>query len=106
MFRFIIGLVTGVAIGAAAASMSQGQSGQDLRAEFDRFRNDLQQGDFDAFSARLESRLKELQSSLEARFTEFQAAVEEAAEEAEDAAEEAEDAAEEAAEDAEEAANA
>ena len=102
MFRFIIGLVTGVAIGAAAASMSQGQSGQDLRAEFDRFRNDLQQGDFDAFSARLESRLKELQTSLEARFTEFQAAVEDA----EEAAEDAEEAAEEAAEDAEEAANA
>ncbi len=87
MFRFIFGLVTGVAIGAAAASMSQG-SGQDLRAEFDRFRNDLQQGDFDAFSARLESRLKELQTSLETRFTEFQAAVEEASEEAEDGAEE------------------
>ena len=97
MFRFIFGLVTGVAIGAAAASMSQGQSGQDLRAEFDRFRNDLQQGDFDAFSARLESRLKELQTSLEARFTEFEATVEEASDEAEEAAEEAVEEGEEAA---------
>ncbi len=96
MFRFLFGLVTGVAIGAAAANMSQGQSGLDLRAEFDRIRSDLQQGDFEAFGNRLESRLKDLQTSLEARFSEVQQAVEEAAAEADAAAEEAEEAADEA----------
>ncbi len=89
MFRFIIGLVTGVAIGAAAASVSQGKSGQEIRAEFDRIRADLQQGDFDALGAHLEERFKELQANLEARFAEVEEMAEEAAEAAEDAADEA-----------------
>ena len=72
MFRFVLGLLSGVAIGVAAASMSQGQSGQDLRAEFDRIRNDLQQGNFDALGAHLEERFKELQASLEERFAEVE----------------------------------
>ena len=104
MLRFIIGLVTGVAIGVAAAQASQGQSGQDLRAEFERIRGDLQQGDFDALGAHLEERFKELQANLETRFAEAEELAEEAADEAlaeveeelEDAAAEAEEAAEEA----------
>ena len=103
MFRFAIGLVTGVAIGVAAATVSQSQSGQDIRAEFERIRADLQQGDFDAVGAHLEERFKELQTNLEARFAEVEGAAEDAAERAEDAAETAEEAAEEAAEDVEEA---
>ena len=99
MFRFVLGLISGIAIGAAAANLSQGQSGQDLRAEFDRIRNDLQAGNFDALGAHLEERFKELQSSLEERFTEFQEA---AAEAADEAADEVAEAAEEAAEAAEE----
>lgn len=93
MFRFVIGLVSGIAIGAAAAGLSQGQSGQDLRAEFDRIRNDLQQGNFDAVGAHLEERFKELQASLEERFAEVQ---DQAAEASAEAREAAEDAAEEA----------
>ena len=100
MFRFMIGLVTGVAIGVAAATVSQGQAGQDLRAEFERIRNDLQEGNYDAIGAHLEERFKELQSNLEARFAEVEEAAEDAAEAAEDAAEAAEDAAAEAADDA------
>ena len=106
MFRFVLGLVSGIAIGAAAASLSQGQSGLDLRAEFDRIRSDLQQGDFDALGAHLEERFKELQANLEARFAEVQEAAAEMAEEAveaeEEAAAELEEAAEEVAEEAEE----
>ena len=108
MFRVVIGLVTGVAIGVAAATVSQGQSGQDIRAEFDRVRNDLQQGDFDAVGAHLEERFKELQANLEARFAEVEEAAKDAAEAAEeaaeDAAEEAEDLADEAVAEAEDAA--
>ena len=102
MFRFVIGLVSGIAIGAAAASLSQGQSGQDLRAEFDRIRNDLQEVKFDAVGAHLEERFKELQANLEERFAEVEeAATEAAAEQAEAAAEEAEEVVEEAEEAAE-----
>ena len=104
MIRFVLGLVSGVAIGAAAANLSQSQSGQDIRAEFDRIRNDLQEGNFDAVGAHLEERFKELQANLEARFAEVQEAAADAAdkadEAAEDAIEEAEAVVEEAAEEA------
>lgn len=90
MLRFIIGLATGVAIGVAASQASQGQSGLDLRAEFERIRSDLQQGDFDALGARLEERFKELQASLEARFAEVEEQAAEAADEAMAEVEEAE----------------
>ena len=103
MFRFVIGLVTGVAIGVAAATVSQGQSGQDLRAEFDRIRSDLQEGNFDALGAHLEERFKELQANLEARFAEVEEMAEEAADEAAEAAEEADEALEEVVEGAKEA---
>lgn len=89
MIRFVLGLVSGIAIGAAAANLSQGQSGQDIRAEFERIRNDLQQRNFDAVGAHLEERFKELQANLEQRFAEVQEAAAEAADEADDAAEEA-----------------
>ena len=106
MFRFIIGLVAGVAIGVAASTLNQGQSGQDIRAELERIRHDLQQGDFDALGSHLEERFKELQSYLEARFAEVEGAAEETLETAEGAAAEAEEAAEEAGEAVDEAKNA
>jgi len=100
MFRFVLGLISGVAIGVAAANLSQSQSGQDLRAEFDRIRNDLQDGNFDALGAHLEERFKELQANLEQRFVEVEKA---AAEMADEAAKETEEAAEAAEEEAKEA---
>jgi gas vesicle protein len=106
MFRFVIGLISGIAIGAASASMSRSQSGQDLRAEFDRIRSDLQQGNFDELGAHLEERFKELQANLEARFAEVEEAAAEMADESletEEVAEAAAEAAEEAVEEAEEA---
>ena len=113
MFRFVIGLVSGIALGVAAASMSQSQSGQDLRAEFDRIRGDLQDGNYDAVGAHLEERFKELQTNLEQRLSEVQEAAsgvadegveeEDVAETAEGAVEEAAEAAEAAVDDAEEA---
>ena len=97
MIRFVIGLVSGIAIGAAAANLSQGQSGQDIRAEFERIRADLQERNFDAVGAHLEERFKELQTNLEERFAEVQEAAAEAANEAGDtAADAAADAVEEA----------
>jgi gas vesicle protein len=97
--RFILGMITGVVVGAATATYAASQQGQDLRGEFDRIRADIQQRDFDALGVHLEDRFKELQTNLEERFAE----TEEAAEGAEEAAEQAEEAAEEAAEKTEEA---
>jgi gas vesicle protein len=97
--RFILGMITGVVVGAATATYAASQQGQDLRGEFDRIRADFQQRDFDALGGHLEERFKELQTNLEERFAQTEEGVEEAveaAEQAEEAAEEAEEAAEEA----------
>lgn len=102
MLRFIVGLVAGVAIGAAAASASQA-SGRDLRAEFELIRRDLEKRDFEALGTHLEERFKELQSYLETRWAEASAEAEEAMGGAEEAMGETEEAAAEAAEEVEEA---
>ena len=86
--RFIFGLITGVAIGAGAATVAASQSGRDIRVEFDRIRADLEKRDFDAVGAHLEERFKELQSSLEERFAAAGDSAEEAAHDAEEAMEE------------------
>ena len=100
MFRFVLGLVTGVAVGVAAANINASGSGPDIRAEFERIRADIERRDFDALGAHLEERFKDLQSNLEERFAQVQHAAEEAAAETaadlEKAADEAEAAAEEA----------
>lgn len=101
--RFIIGLITGVAIGAVAANIANSPSGQDMRGEFDRLRSDLEKRDFDAVGATLESRFKDLQSSLEERFAQADSAAGDAAEEAEDAVDDAADAVADATDDAKDA---
>ena len=102
MFRFVLGLVTGVAVGVAAATISRVESGQDIRAEFERIRGDLEKRDFDALGAHLEERFKELQTSLEERFAQIRGAADAdaAADDAAAAAVTAADAAEDAAADA------
>lgn len=90
--RFVLGLITGVVVGAAAATISASQQGQDLRVEFERIRADFQQRDFDALGSHLEERFKELQTNLEDRFAQTEEAADEAEESAEDAAEAADEA--------------
>ena len=94
--RFILGLITGVAVGAMAATISQSQSGQDIRAEFERIRADLDKRDFDAVGAHLEERFAQLQKNLEERFAEAGESAKEAAEDAESVVDSAEEAVEEA----------
>ncbi len=85
MFRFILGLVSGVAIGVAAATISAGDSGRDIRVEFERIRSDIEKRDFEALGSHLETRFKELQGALEERFSEVQKAADKIVEEAEQA---------------------
>jgi len=65
--RFLIGVITGFAAGMAAATLTAGKSSDELRAEFDRFRSEIQKRDMDALGSHLEERLKELQSGLDER---------------------------------------
>jgi gas vesicle protein len=71
MFRFVLGLVTGVVVGVAAATISSSESGQDIRVEFERIRSDIEKRDFEALGTHLEERFKELQANLEERFAQM-----------------------------------
>ncbi len=64
---FVIGLLTGLIVGAVGAVLYSVQTGRDLREEFEQVRSDVQRRDFDALGNRLEARFKELQGSLEER---------------------------------------
>ena len=63
--RFILGVITGFAAGTAAAMLTSGKSGAELRMEFERIRSDIQERDFEALGAQLEERLKDLQTNLD-----------------------------------------
>jgi gas vesicle protein len=98
--RFIFGLITGIAIGAGAATAATSQSGQDIRGEFDRIRADLEKRDFDAVGAHLEERFKELQHNLEERFAQAGESPADAAADAADVTEEFSESVEDAVEEA------
>jgi gas vesicle protein len=76
--RFILGVITGFAAGTAAAMLTSGKTGDELRLEFDRIRSDIQQRDFEALGSHLEERFKDLQASLETRLSQAGASAQEA----------------------------
>ena len=65
--KFILGLLTGLVLGAVGTVAYSLQSGRDLREAFDEVRSDLDQRDFEALGTRLEARVAELQTRLEER---------------------------------------
>jgi gas vesicle protein len=73
-------LVTGLALGAAAAVAYSVQTGRDLRDEFEAFRGDFTRRDFEAMSNRFESRITELGAQLEERMTQVRDKASETAE--------------------------
>jgi gas vesicle protein len=86
---FIVGLLSGLLVGAAGAVLYTVQTGRDLRQEFDQVRTEIQQRDFDALGKHLEERFKELQTGLEERLAQARESATQAAESAGDAAAEA-----------------
>jgi gas vesicle protein len=86
MFRFLFGAVAGFAAGMAAATLTAGKSGDELRAEFERFRMEVQKGDMDALGSHLEERFKDLQAGLEQRLSAIADATKDAQAKASDAA--------------------
>jgi len=96
--RFIIGAIAGFAAGTAAAMITSGKSGAELRMEFERIRSDIQARDFEALGTQLDERLKELQSKIDEFMKQpgdtAAGAAAEAAEAADSVAEEIKDAAE------------
>ncbi len=108
--KFIVGLLTGVILGAVGAVVYSAKSGRDLRETYEDVRSDLGSRDFDALGSRLEARFTEMQAQLEQRISEVReratTAMEHAGDAAQDAAEDAGESAEAAVERAGEAAQA
>jgi gas vesicle protein len=105
--RFVVGLLTGVILGAVGAVMYSAKSGRDLRETYDDIRSDLASRDFEALGSRLETRFSEMQAQLEQRIGEVRdraaSAKEHAGEAAGGAAEDVQQAVEAAVEEAKEA---
>jgi gas vesicle protein len=80
--RFIIGAVAGFAAGVAAATLTAGKSAEDLRAEIERFRLEVQKGDMDALGSHIEERFKDLQAGLEQRISQLGSSAQEVADDA------------------------
>jgi gas vesicle protein len=93
VIRFLIGVITGFAAGMAVAMLTAGRSSEDLRAEFDRFRREIEQRDMDALGGHLDERFKQLQGGLEERLTAISQAVSSMARDAKAQAQETVDAA-------------
>jgi gas vesicle protein len=89
--RFAFGFLAGVIVGAAGAVLYSVQTGRDLREEYAGVRADIQNRDLEALGARLETRMREIQSMVEERVAQAREATEEADVAAEAALEAAED---------------
>ena len=85
--KFFVGVVAGAALGAAAAVIYAGRSGQDLRETYEVVKSDIDKRDFEALGSRLEARLGELQAMIEQRVGEAKAKAGAAKEEARGAVE-------------------
>ena len=73
--KFILGLLTGLVLGAIGAVLYSVSTGRDLREEYAGIRDEVMQRDFEALSKRLEERANELQSTLQDRVSQIQASV-------------------------------
>jgi len=63
--KFILGLLTGLVLGAVGAVLYSVQTGRDLREAVDQVRSELDNRDLDALGTRLEARFTQMQAQLE-----------------------------------------
>lgn len=87
--RFAFGFLAGVIVGAAGAVLYSVQTGRDLREEYAGVRADIQNRDLEALGARLETRMREIQSMVEERVAQARETMTEEADVAAEAAVEA-----------------
>jgi gas vesicle protein len=82
VMKFVVGVLTGVTIGAVGAVVYSAKSGRDLREAYEEVRSDLMSRDFEALGSRLEARFSEMQAQLEHRLGEVRDRATSAAEQA------------------------
>ena len=87
--KFIVGLATGIVLGAAGAVAYSVKSGQDLRELYQGVRSDIEKGDLDALGARFESGIADLQAQMEERINQVKATAATAIDDANKAVDEA-----------------
>ena len=95
--KFVLGLLTGLVLGAVGAVLYSVQSGRDLREAFEQVRSDLDRHDIDALGARLEARFTQMQAQLEEKIGQAREKATTAVDQASGAAKESADRAAEAA---------
>jgi gas vesicle protein len=74
--KFVVGLLSGVVIGAVGAVAYSVQSGKDLREAYESVRSDLSARDLDALGARVEKAVADMQVVLDAQIADVKAKVE------------------------------
>ena len=79
--KFVTGLLTGIALGAAGAVYYSVKSGKDLRATYEEVRADLDARNYDAIGARIERGFADIQADLEERLNQVRAGANSALEE-------------------------
>ncbi len=95
--KFVLGLLTGLVLGAVGAVLYSVQSGRDLREAVDQVRSEFDTRDLDALGARLEARFTQMQAQLEERIGQAREKATSAVDQASGAAKEGADRAAEAA---------
>ena len=98
--KFVTGLLTGVALGAAGAVYYSVKSGRDLRSMYEEIRAEVDAGNYEALGQRVERGFTDLQAEIEDRVNQVrtgaQSALDQVKDNAEDVADDASDALDEA----------
>jgi ElaB/YqjD/DUF883 family membrane-anchored ribosome-binding protein len=85
--KFVTGLLTGIALGAAGAVYYSVKSGKDLRATYEDVRAEIDDRNYEAIGARIERGFADLQAEIEDRMNQVRAGTSAALDEADDAVE-------------------
>jgi ElaB/YqjD/DUF883 family membrane-anchored ribosome-binding protein len=85
--KFVTGLLTGIALGAAGAVYYSVKSGKDLRATYEDVRAEIDDRNYEALGARIERGFADLQAEIEDRMNQVRAGTSAALDAADDAVE-------------------
>ena len=87
--KFVTGLLTGVALGAAGAVYYSVKSGRDLRSMYEEIRAEVDAGNYEALGQRVERGFADIQAEIETRVNQVRAGASDALEDADGAVDEA-----------------
>ena len=65
--KFVTGLLTGLALGAAGAVYYSVKSGRDLRSMYEEIRSEVDAGNYEALGQRVERGFADIQAEIETR---------------------------------------